>query len=168
MPWRPIGISYHILILSTKGKAKSRAGVDDDAVSVDSMAMEVDEPDSEFGSDTGRPPSGKKGGTSRGKRAAPSTTTRKTASSSGRKAAVSITLHSASEAWLTQVEAESDEDGIEDDEEIENEVPKSTTARTKRAAAARFAFDISRLLLPPLSLLIAIRKRTRGLLPMQR
>lgn len=68
----------------------------------------------------------------------------------------------------TQVEAESDEDGIEDDEEIENEVPKSTTARSKRAAAARFAIDISRLLQAPLSFLIAIRKRTRGLLPMQR
>lgn len=84
--------------LSTKGKAKSRAGVDDDAGSVDSMAMEVDEPDSEFGSDTGRPPSGKKGGTSRGKKAAPSTTTRKKASSSGRKAVVSRASHSACEA----------------------------------------------------------------------
>lgn len=39
------------------------------------------------------------------------------------------------------MEAESDDDG-EDDEEIDNvEVPKST-ARTKRATASRFAFDL--------------------------
>lgn len=58
------------------------------------------------------------------------------------------------------MEAESDDDG----EEIEDvEVPKSTT-RTKRAVASRFAFDISRLLQALLSYLIAIRRRTRGLL----
>lgn len=61
------------------------------------------------------------------------------------------------------MEAESDDDG-EDDEEIDNvEVPKST-ARTKRATASRFAFDLSRLLRARLSYSIAIRKRTRSLL----
>lgn len=96
-----------------KGRAKGRADADDDdAGSVDSMAMEIDEPGSDFGSDIG-PPSAKKAGTSRGKRAATSTAAGKKASSSGRK-------HM----------AESDD---EDDEEID-EVPKST-ARTKRAAA---------------------------------
>jgi double-strand break repair protein MRE11 len=80
-----------VLILIDKGKAKGRAEADDDdAGSVDSMAMEIDEPGSDFGSDTGRPSSGKKSGTGRGKRAAPSTVTRKKASSSsGRKGIVS-------------------------------------------------------------------------------
>ena len=82
-----------ILILSTKGKAKGRPGVDDDdAESVDSMAMDIDGPGSDFGSDTGHPPPGKKSGTSRGKRAAP-----KKASGSGRKGIVSRASHSAFE-----------------------------------------------------------------------
>ncbi len=124
-----------MLILSNK--AKGRAEVDDDdAGSVDSMAMELDEPGSDFGSDTGL--SRKKVGTSRGKKAAPPTKAGKTTSSRGEKAMVSRTSRSASEVRLTQVEAESD------DEEMD-EVPKSTT-RTKRAAAPRFVFDISRLL----------------------
>jgi hypothetical protein len=129
------------------------------------MAMEIDEPGSDFGSDTGRPPVGKKSGTSRGKKAAVSTVTRKKASSSGRKGVVSRASHSTSEVRLTQVEVESDEDGEEDDEEIDNdEVPKSTT-RTKRAVAPRFIFDISPLLQAPLTHSIAIRNRARGLLP---
>lgn len=128
-------------MLSNKGKTKGRAGADDDdAESVDSMAMDIDEPGSDFGSDMG-PPSGKKAGTSRGKRAATSTVTGKKASSSGRKHMVSWASHSASEIRLTQVEAESDD---ENDDEID-EVPKSTT-RTKRAAAQRFVFPYSRLL----------------------
>jgi hypothetical protein len=83
--------------LSNKGKAKGRAEVDDDdAVSVDSMAMEIDEPGSDFGSDIG-PPSMRKAGTSRGKRAVPSTANKK-ASSTRRKGMVSGASHSASDA----------------------------------------------------------------------
>jgi hypothetical protein len=52
------------------------------------MAMEIDEPGSDFGSDIGLP-SAKKAGTSRGKRAATSTVTGRKASSSGRKRMVS-------------------------------------------------------------------------------
>jgi len=101
-----------------KGKAKARAEVDDDdAESVDSMAMEVDEPGSDFGSDAGHAPSGKKGTTSRGKKAAPQTATRKKASGSGRR----------------KNTADSDEDEIEGDED-EVEVPKPTR-RTNRPAA---------------------------------
>jgi len=75
--------------LSYKGRAKGRADADDDdAESDDSMAMEIDEPGSNFGSDIVRP-SAKKAGTSRGKRAATSTVTSKKASSSGRKHVVS-------------------------------------------------------------------------------
>jgi hypothetical protein len=74
---------------TVKGRAKGRAEADDDdAGSVDSMAMEIDEPGSDFGSDMG-PPSAKKAGTGRGKRAATSTATGKKASSSGRKRMVS-------------------------------------------------------------------------------
>ncbi|KAI0284566.1 Metallo-dependent phosphatase-like protein [Russula aff. rugulosa BPL654] len=109
---------------ATKGRAKGRAEADnDDAGSVDSMAMEIDEPGSDFGSDIG-PPTAKKAGTSRGKRAATSTVSGKKASSSGKKRL--------------------DESDDEDDDEIA-EVPKSTT-RTRRAAASRFVFHISRLL----------------------
>lgn len=165
MRWRPCWHSHYVLILFNKGKAKGRAEADDDAESVDSMAMEIDEPGSDFGSDTGRPSSGKKSGTSREKKAAPSTVTRKKASSSGRKGIVSRASHSASEVRLTQLEVESDDDGDDDEEEIDNdELPKSTT-RTKRGAAARFAFHTSRLLLAPLNYLIAIRKRARRPLP---
>jgi hypothetical protein len=49
------------------------------------MAMEVDEPGSDFGSDTGHPSSGKKVATGRGKGAAPSTVPRKKATGSGRR-----------------------------------------------------------------------------------
>jgi hypothetical protein len=52
------------------------------------MAMEIDEPGSDFGSDIGLP-SAKKAGTSRGKRAARSMVTDRKASSSGRKRMVS-------------------------------------------------------------------------------
>lgn len=80
---------YYILILSNKGRANGRAEADDDdAGSVDSMAMEIDEPGSDFGLDIG-PPLAKKAGTSRGKRAATSTVAGKKASSSGRKRMVS-------------------------------------------------------------------------------
>jgi hypothetical protein len=76
-------------MLSNKGRAKGRAEADDDdAVSVDSMAMEIDEPGSDFGSDIG-PPAAKKAGTSRGKRATTSTVTGKKASSSRRNRMVS-------------------------------------------------------------------------------
>jgi hypothetical protein len=81
--------SYYILIMSNKGRAKGRAEAgDDDAESVDSMAMDIDEPGSDFGSDIGPPPA-KKAGTSRGKRAATSVVAGKKASSSGRKHLVS-------------------------------------------------------------------------------
>jgi double-strand break repair protein MRE11 len=104
------------------------------------MAMEIDEPGSDFGSDIGPPPA-KKAGTSRGKMAATSTVTGKKTSSSGRKRMVSLASHSAFEVPLNQVEPES---GGEDDEEID-ELPKSTT-RSRRAAAPRYVFHISRLL----------------------
>jgi hypothetical protein len=144
-------------MLSNKGRAKGRTEVDDDdAGSIDSMAMEIDEPGSDFGSDIG-PPSARKAGTSRGKRAATSTMSGKKASGSGRKRMVSLASHSASEVRLTQVEAESDD---EDDEEID-EVPKSTT-RTRRAAAPRFVFQISRLLQTRLNYLVVIKKREKG------
>jgi len=74
---------------SNKGKAKARAKADDDAGSVDSMAMEVDEPGSDFGSDAGHPSSGKKTATSRGKRAAPSMVPKKAPGSGRRKGVVS-------------------------------------------------------------------------------
>lgn len=78
-----------ILILFIKGRAKDRAEADDDdAGSVDSMAMEVDEPGSDFVSDIG-PSSAKKAGTSRGKRATTSTVTGKKAASSRTKHMVS-------------------------------------------------------------------------------
>jgi len=68
-----------------KGRAKARGEVDDDdAGSVDSMEMEIDEPGSDFGSDSGHPPPGKKSATSRGKRPALPGGTRK-ASGSGRR-----------------------------------------------------------------------------------
>jgi len=88
-----------VIFLSNKGKAKARPGADDDdAESVDSMAMEVDEPGSDFGSDAGHAPSGKKGATSRGKKAAPRTVAKKKASGSGRrKDTVSAVPQSASE-----------------------------------------------------------------------
>lgn len=69
-----------------KGRGKARAEVDDDdARSVDSMAMEVDDAGSDFGSDTGQPPSGKKSATKRGKRAPSPSMTRKKASNSGKR-----------------------------------------------------------------------------------
>ncbi|KAH9077950.1 Metallo-dependent phosphatase-like protein [Lactarius deliciosus] len=53
------------------GGAKARTGADeDDAESVDSMAMEVDEPDSDFDSDSAHPRLAKKGATTKGKKAA--------------------------------------------------------------------------------------------------
>ncbi|KAI9508261.1 Metallo-dependent phosphatase-like protein [Russula earlei] len=108
----------------TKRRAKARD--DDDAGSVDSMAMEVDEPGSDFGSDAGHAPSGRKSATSRGKGAAQATAIKK-ASGSGRKIETVITtLVSASPVRLTQVEADSDD-------EDEDEVTKSTR-RTNRAA----------------------------------
>lgn len=76
--------------MGIKGGAKARAGADeDDAESVDSMAMEVDEPGSDFGSDSAHPRLAKKGGTSKGKKAAEPTVAKKKASVSRRKVAVS-------------------------------------------------------------------------------
>jgi len=62
------------------------------------MAMEVDEPNSDFGSDSAHPPSTKKGATARGKKTAGSTVAKKKSSAAGRKDAVSrasldITYH---------------------------------------------------------------------------
>jgi hypothetical protein len=74
---------------SNKGKAKGKAEADDDAGSVDSMAMEVDVPGSDFGSDAGHPSPGKKPATGRGKRAAPSVVPKKASGSGRRKGAVS-------------------------------------------------------------------------------
>ena len=77
--------------LGIKGGANSRPGGDeDDAESVDSMAMEVDEPDSEFGSDSAHPRSTKKGATAKGKKAAEPTGAKKKASISRRKVPVSM------------------------------------------------------------------------------
>jgi len=106
-----------------KGKAKARAEADDDdAGSVDSMAMEVDEPGSDFGSDTGHPSPGKKVATGRGKGAAPSTVPRKKGTGSGRR----------------KNAAGSDEDGDEDNEEMsDDEVPKSTRRTNRTAAPSR-------------------------------
>jgi hypothetical protein len=85
------------------GKARAKAD-DDDAGSVDSMAMDVDEPGSEFGSDPARPPPGKKNATTRGKKAAPPTASRKKASGSGRgKVLVSRVSFSAIMMWFIQV-----------------------------------------------------------------
>jgi hypothetical protein len=75
--------------LAIKGGAKARAGADeDDAESVDSMAMEVHEPGSDFGSDSAHPRLAKKGATTKGKKAAEPTAAKK-ASVSRRKVAVS-------------------------------------------------------------------------------
>jgi len=103
----------------TKRGGKARAEADDDgAGSVDSMAMEVDEPGSDFGSSV-RPQPGKKSATTAGKKAAAPTASRRKASGSGkRKNAV-----------------ESDDDGDEDDEEIDDEEVQKPTRRTNRAAA---------------------------------
>jgi hypothetical protein len=56
------------------------------------MAMEVDVPGSDFGSDAGHPSPGKKPATSRGKRAAPSVVPKKASGSGRRKGAVSKPL----------------------------------------------------------------------------
>ena len=94
----PVARSHYILILLlNKGKAKARSGADnDDAESVDSMAMDVDEQGSDFGSDTGHPSLGKKAATGKGKRAAPATAPKKASGSGRRKGAVSRALPSAS------------------------------------------------------------------------
>ncbi len=107
------------------------------------MAMEVDEPGSDFGSDTGHPSSGKKVATGRGKGAAPSTVPRKKATGSGRrKNVVSYSFAVRFDVWLIEAEAGSDEDGDEDNEEMsDDELPKSTR-RTNRTVAPRFAFYV--------------------------
>jgi double-strand break repair protein MRE11 len=106
------------------------------------MAMEVDEPGSDFGSDKGHPSSGKKTAISRGRKAAPATIPRKNATRSRRKGEVSRALASAFTYDLRPVEAESDGDGDENDEEMgEDEVPKSTR-RTNRTTAPRFVFRV--------------------------
>jgi hypothetical protein len=74
-----------------KSGAKSRPGADeDDAESVDSMAMEVDEPDSEFGSDSAHPRLAKKSATAKGKKTAEPTVAKRKAAVSRRKDAVSM------------------------------------------------------------------------------
>ncbi|KAI0249783.1 DNA repair exonuclease [Lactifluus subvellereus] len=95
-----------------RGKARAEAD-DDDAGSVDSMAMEVDEPGSDFGSYSTRPQPGKK---TAGEKVAPS---RRKASGSGKR----------------KNAAESDDDGDEDDEEIDDEEVQKPARRTNRAAA---------------------------------
>lgn len=94
----PVTRYHHILILlSNKGKTKARSEADnDDAESVDSMAMDVDEQGSDFGSDTGHPSLGKKAATGKGKKAAPATVPKKASGSRKRKGAVSRALLSAS------------------------------------------------------------------------
>lgn len=74
----PVTIHYILSPLGIKGGAKSRPGADeDDAESVDSMAMEVDEPDSEFDSDSAHPRLPKKGAATKGKKAAQPTVAKK-------------------------------------------------------------------------------------------
>ena len=91
-----LAVSLVIILnpLTIKGGAKSRPGDDeDDAESVDSMEMEVDEPDSEFGSDSAHPRLAKKGATAKGKKAVEPTGAKKKASVSRRKDPVSMTTH---------------------------------------------------------------------------
>ncbi|KAH9036833.1 Metallo-dependent phosphatase-like protein [Lactarius pseudohatsudake] len=100
-----------------KGGAKARTGADeDDAESVDSMAMEVDEPGSDFDSDSAHPRLAKKGATTKGKKAAGPTVAKKKASTSRKKDA-------------------SDDD--DEDEEIDEEELPKTTKRASRSAASR-------------------------------
>jgi double-strand break repair protein MRE11 len=140
-----LACSHYLLMmsLSMKGRAKARGEVDDDdARSADSMEMEIDEPGSDFGSDSGHPPPGKKSATSRGKRPALPGGTRKVASGSGRrKDTVSKTSLSFSE--LRPKPREKFESDEEVDEEMDDdEVPKPTR-RTNRAAVPTFVSDIS-------------------------
>ena len=89
----PVVVSFVTTLSSSgiKSGAKSRPGADeDDAESVDSMAMEVDEPDSEFGSDSAHPRLAKKSATAKGKKAVEQTIAKRKASASRRKDAVSM------------------------------------------------------------------------------
>lgn len=96
--------------VGAKGGAKSRPGAhEDDAESIDSMAMEVDEPDSEFDSDSAHPRLPKKGATSKGKKAA--------------------------EPSVAKKKVSRRKDASDDDDMDEEEVPK-TTKRTNRSAAS--------------------------------
>jgi hypothetical protein len=152
--------SHCILILSSnKGRAKAR---DDDAGSVDSMAMEVDGPGSDFGSDAGHPSPGKKTATSRGKRAAPSMVPKKASGSGRRKGAVSrpslspymydlhrwrprvTTMVMRMKKWTTTKYQKQDE----------------RTARPRQGSHSIFIPSHQ-----SLSYVIAIRKRARGPLP---
>ncbi|KAH8993583.1 Metallo-dependent phosphatase-like protein [Lactarius hatsudake] len=100
-----------------KGGAKARTGADeDDAESVDSMAMEVDEPDSDFDSDSAHPRLAKKGATTKGRKAAGPIVAKKKASTSRKK--------------------DVSDDDDEDEEIDEEELPK-TTKRASRSAASR-------------------------------
>lgn len=95
-----------------KGGSKARAGADEgDAESVDSM--EVDESDSDFGSDSAHPRLAKKGATARGKKAVDPTVAKKKASASRRKDA-----------------------SDDDDEEMDEEEAPKTTRRVNRSAAS--------------------------------
>ncbi|KAN0136826.1 Metallo-dependent phosphatase-like protein [Lactarius tabidus] len=94
-----------------KGGAKSRPGAhEDDAESIDSMAMEVNEPDSEFESESAHPRLPKKGATSKGKKAAEPNVAKKKVS--------------------RRKDASDDDDDMD-----EEEVPK-TTKRANRSAAS--------------------------------
>jgi hypothetical protein len=85
----PVTIHHILSPLGIKGGAKSRPGAhEDDAESIDSMAMEVNEPDSEFESESAHPRLPKKGATSKGKKAAEPTVAKKKVSR--RKDAVSM------------------------------------------------------------------------------
>jgi hypothetical protein len=88
--------SLHTDTLSNKGKAKARPEADnDDAGSVDSMEMDVDEPGSNFASDTGYSSLRKKTVPGKGKKMAPATVP-KVSGSGRRKDAVSSGLPCAS------------------------------------------------------------------------
>ncbi|KAH9974096.1 Metallo-dependent phosphatase-like protein [Lactifluus volemus] len=101
----------------TKRGGKARAGADDeDAESVDSMLMDVDEPDSDLDLDSAR----KRSTTARGKKAAATTASRKKASGSGKKKDI----------------VESDD---EDDDEIDDDEVQKPTRRTNRAAVPGFS-----------------------------
>jgi double-strand break repair protein MRE11 len=93
-------LSSLIPLLTYRG-GKARAGADDeDAESVDSMLMDVDEPDSDLDLDSAR----KRSTTARGKKAAATTASRKKASGSGKKKdIVSRASLSAITMWFMQL-----------------------------------------------------------------
>ncbi|KAI0267279.1 Metallo-dependent phosphatase-like protein [Gloeopeniophorella convolvens] len=97
-----------------RGKTNTR-GDDDDAASIDSMEMDVDEAGSEFGSDDAQPARKDRGTRASGKKAAPA---KKSTSTRRRNA------------------PPSDDDEDDDDEEEDEEAAPKTTKRTSRATAS--------------------------------